>query len=1550
MRKTTIKAFSLLLTFVMILGLLPTAALAANGTLTGEGTAQAPYLIDDAADLKAFRDLVNSSADNKTLCAKLTADIDLNNEPWTPFHPSSGYITEAYAGTFDGDGHTIKGLFINADSAYQGLFGTINGATIKNLVVQGSITSSKSYVGGIVGKVQQGSLVNCSFSGSVTTTTGYVGGIAGYTGNSQSQTAQINGCSNNGTISGVTAGGIVGYAKYTTITNCYNTKSISGTTRAGGIAGQLQNNCTVSNCYNIGAFNGSATASGICDFLYSTSKLENCYSITSLFGSGTGSTSNCEIFTSSEGLAEKLGSAFTTDTQGNIILAWQTSGGSVVTKPEISIAAANGTTLHVQTGGSNVNSTTLTASCANMGDEAPQVSWIWDKNSKAASCQISQNDPNALIVTADDGGVLEITASAVYQDESISKTIKITVIPHFTAVTIRNVTQPGAVAIGQTVEAVLHIQGGDAFVPEEFPELALTYQWYCSGAPIDGATASTYKISADCSEWSQLGVAIKCNGTLVHSYEDHYESIRSEAYGKLYSTAYDEGFTLPEKIKEERSLALPASWQKDVLASIQWSSTNPAVIAEDGTVHLPESGTASVTLTAKFTYEDAFANRSFTITVYSPEAAREEENNTLAQLESDLGKLYTMHPVYGQDSNVLDMLNAKLAGKNITTAIKNIEEVYGGAEIAADGSITYFYADPNAAPATRFGSYRVTFSFSRDGVSTERTIPIVIYWDADRVKAAMQEEILAFVTDASISDGDSGAVTENLTLPKVIDNKQWTQISWSSSNENVIAISSENQTTADTLFAPYIGIVKPGEQPQQVTLTATFTFQLTNDITGSEEPIVLYKTFSLTVAPMNDEQASAIRRALMEKLDAGFLAKGLTDAVTNTPLAYDELTGQYIAKNDIQLPTTHDFGVDGKYYPITITSSNPDVIVAPDVRNAARVTVLRPAVGQDDAFATITVTLTDKDTSVTASKTFTIHVSALTSEEVAAEKALMEQVKANFFEGIKGRNSDPNEILTDLSPFQEVYADDEGNLVWIRDISEMKGSGIVPTPIKGWEEEEAYRLFRSSNPAVVAHETLTVTRQANPKEVTITSYLSSETLGRYGELYARDPVTYAQYEDLADLYYQPVTAQTISAFSLRTARTAAQGAKLTVRGTSNPDDSVAIVEPLNNISFTLYGVTNEVWIETVTLDNLDETSSAYDVLRSVLSSNDYTFTRERGSYISSITKPDGTKLTEKSMGDKSGWLYQVNGKHPEVYMGACGLHSGDSIVVYFTEDASKDDPNWGNWPSSGSTVQKPQETATVTKNESDGTYTITLPADAEGPQIVTIPDVQDGQLAVILRADGSEEVIKKAIVDAGRMKLMIGENVTIKIVDYHNSFRDVADSAWYASAVDFVAGHELFHGVDGNRFAPHDSLTRGMLVKVLYQLESPLTTPDSIAFPDVPSNAWYAPGAAWAAQSGIVKGYDNGNFGPNDPATREQLAVMLFGYAKYLGLSTGGRDSLNSFQDSSEVSSWARDAVAWAVDSGIISGKDNNRLDPSGIASRAEAAEMFRQFVSLIVK
>jgi len=1567
----------------MTLGLLPGAAWAKGNELAGSGTADAPYLLANAEDLKAFRDLVNAE-DSSSLCARLTADIDLGNEEWEPFNSKSGYVTTAYAGVFDGDGHTIRGLSINATTANQGLFSVINGATVKNLNVKGNVTSTKGYVGGIVGKIQQGNVENCSFSGTVTTdvtgSNGYVGGIAGYAGNTatKTQTASISGCVNTDRITGGVAGGIVGYAVYTEIESCYNTGAINGTSRAGGIAGQLQNNCTATHCYNIGTVSGSTTAGGICDFLYSSSKLSDCYSKDVISGAGGGTVEDCGALGDASALLGNLGGAFAADSNningGLPILSWQAAGGNLPPAPSttasaITIVSPQGSTLWAQAGDNHLTELTLKAECRNMDEETPKLAWSIDEET-AATGQTAENDQTAYKVTANQGGMATITVAAVYQGNIYTDQYTITVIPYFTTAGIKNIEDAYSdnIAVGQTVKAVQYVQGGGVFDGAAYPGLELKYRWYRGTEPVTAAAAEdTYLISDEFGEWDRLGVEISCNGQVIHDYRDQQATVRSADYGVLYPIANDEAFFTGLRDVKTDNVTLPKEHTVNgVTAEIVWGKLEGSDFTaySDGELQAllvrPQEGTKEVPLAAQFTYKDAFINRTVTFTLWSDEELGKEPVQpevSLQEAVTALGADYRLYPVWGQDSNVNELLQAALAAKgcaDVQVTVEQVEEIYGGAGIGEDGTITYFYADPNTPPAIRMGSYKVTFTLSKGAETLEyEDVPVILYWDVSKVKEVMTAEILDNVgIDTTVP------VTKDFALPKVVDDKKWTLISWNSSDDAVIAISEENQGTADTLFAPYVAKVKQGDTDKTVMLTATFTFQFTNDVTGQEQPIAMIKVFNINVPALDGTEQERIQRELQEKLEQGFAAKGLTDAVTGENLVAEN--DIYTVDNDIQFPTTRDFGVDGKMYPVRITSSNEAVLKAPDVNNAARVEVYRPSVGERDAEAVVTVTMRDKNTNITASKEFSIRIKALTQTEIDAELALMEKVKANYFEGIKGENATKDNVRTDLIPFQEVYERD-GQLVWVRDSKERVGYGIVPTPIEGWEEWELWRLFKSSNANVISHENLLVDRQKEAKAVTITSYLSSETLGRYGQLYREHPEQYPQYAQLADLYYQEVTTDTVAQPAQRQARMAkAASNTMIVRGTRDPESAVPVEEKLK-VAFALTGLDGETWILT-TFSDLEENLTVYDLFEQALTEQGYTWERQKGTYVVSITAPDGETLSELDFGKRSGWMYRVNGVLQDVYMGACPLHNGDKVQVFYTKDASADDPNW-DWPfedSTGATagggttntaVNNKVEALQIVQNEEKGTYTITLPTgEQKESQLVTFPAGKAGQLVVIVYPDGTEKVVKKAVTENGQTKLLLDTNATVKLVDYANNYSDVADGAWYNSAVDFVTGRKLFSGVSDTAFAPDVVFSRAMAATVLYRLAEPDAEALDNPFHDVAKDAWYAQSVAWAANVGVVGGYGNETFGPEDSVTREQFVAMLYRFAKSENSNLENHGSLQQFADEDTVSDWAKETMTWAVDAGIINGLSDKTLNPSGTTTRAQAAVMLQRFVEFMVQ
>ncbi len=1438
------KILSTVMSLVLLLSLVPSVIFAE--ALQGDGSQENPYRIATAADLEAFRDLVNST-DACGAYAELEEDIQLSGD-WTPIGTQTT-VSKQYKGVFDGKNHEISGVNINKAATNQGLFGAINGAVIQNVRVSGTINCGTSnYIGGIVGKMQAGTIQNCSFSGSVTG--GYTGGIVG---NFNAASCTISNCANTASVTGTYAGGILGYStKKETIENCYNTGAVKGSSRSSGIAGQLSSG-KITNCYSIGEITGNGNIGGI--YCFSSAAITNCYYTSpETQNKGYGSASGEEKIDSPDGLKDKLGNAFIEDenniNNGYPILAWQT-GGVVEKDPRIEISGD--AALEMVNSGAQP-STVLSVTYKDM-DDTPAVEWTVREGAELVTAE-APTDPDAnnsqLVVTAKHAGTVVIVATA----GEYSAEFTISVIPCITTISYNDNLLHGEEFVpGDTVFANVNTTDGE-YDYEHYAKLK--YQWRsCKDTihyeNIPGATDRTYTIGADYADsWIDCVVS-----TPKKDYSNYYLTVLSEEYANLI---YDrKQLSLDESaIKENTTLTLPAKGEKGT--DITWTSSNPAVInPETGAVILPESGIAEVELKATLTYKNESRVRTFTISVYSQAAVEEERNNKQKKLEDAVNALgggyYKLYPVYGTNQNVLDMVKADLQEKStekIGVTLKTVNEIYGGAAIAENGDITYYYRNPNETAVTNFAQYQVVFEFTLDDAVYDLNVPVMLYWDRAKVQSAMKQEILDQVT---LNETE---ITENLELPKVVDNKKWTQISWNSSNTNALSISSENQQTADTLFNPYVGVVRRGMQDEKVTLTATFTFMLTNDVTGNEEPITMTKVFNVTVKAMDREAAEKIQKELADKLDQGFAATGgLRDAATGELLT--EQDGAYVASYDIKLPTTKDFGVDGKYYPVSITSSDEDVLVSPDVNNAARVQVIRPAVGKQSATAELTVSISDKNANVSASKSFDIIVTALTEEEITTEKELMEKVLASYFDGIKGSNATANNISHDLSPFTEVY-EKGGALVWARSNKEMTGHGIVPTALNGWEELEAWRLFKSTNPAAITHENLLVTLQNNAKAVTISSALSSETLGIYGKLYQQDPVKYADYKELSDLYYREVSADVI------------------VRGLSSKGNSLTPVTETVNVTFSLQG-SDGTWIASTKYENQPETATAFDVFKQALKENGYTY-KAKGSYVQSITTPDGDTLAEFDEGQYSGWMYRVNGKLPNMAMSGYGLKDGDTIKVFYSKNGLEE--------SGYSDDTKKDNNKNNSSNGNGGTVA--------APTQPTQPDSSAP------------------------------------------AFGDIQNH-WAKSNIEAVNRRGLMKGVSENEFAPDQSLTRGMFVTILYRIEDEPSV-SGLNFTDVQEDAWYAKAVAWANENGIVLGISDHEFAPNSVITREQMAVILYRYAQFKqeDVSVGENTNILSYTDVESASKYAISALQWAVGSGILAGKSAQTLNPADTATRAETA------------
>ena len=671
-------------------------------------------------------------------------------------------------------------------------------------------------------------------------------------------------------------------------------------------------------------------------------------------------------------------------------------------------------------------------------------------------------------------------------------------------------------------------------------------------------------------------------------------------------------------IRTTGSLALPESGDGWIASY----SSDSALFSGGSIVALPDTGTQELTITAAVTKDGAVKTRDYKLTVYSAEAADTEAalNKAAAALPSNL------RPKYGTDTNVLDMLKALIGESDVELAMK--EAVQSGdkkSAIAADGTIDYYFSDSMSGGP---GYANFTVVLSLNGQRAEKDLRATIPWNTDKVRTVLELAAGRVIVPAEVTDileltkypFKEGKTPDDGYSYSTLDT--WCTVTWTSADSSVIKIGSAPYYP---YYSPYKTTVIPGKLDQDVTLTATL-------VCNSVDGVSVTKEF--TVCVKGDPDAQDITELLQAKLDAGLKDPGLTDDVTG-----EKIDPENVTSSGIQFPTTRDFKIDGKYYPVTIRSSNPDVIKTFDVNNAARVEVLRPMPGEDPVKVTVTVTITEKATGKFASRDIELTVQPLVNEEIDRELELMELVKAHYFDGIRNANTSPDDIQTDLHAFQEAYLNDDGELVWVYNYKDVTGKGIAPIEMDGWQAAEQWRLFKSSNPKVITHENLLVTRDKEHKLVTITSWLSSERFAELAKKYPDD-------KRLSQLVDQPVSVQ------------------LQVTGTDPTSDKP--IEDLYTVYFTLSDNGSE-WFS-CKLDKLPEGTSALDVLHKALASHGYS--ASGSTYISAISGPNGT-LKEKDRGPNSGWMYSVNGSIASVTMNQYFVSDGDSIEMFYTDDYTK---------------------------------------------------------------------------------------------------------------------------------------------------------------------------------------------------------------------------------------------------------------------------------------
>lgn len=355
-------------------------------------------------------------------------------------------------------------------------------------------------------------------------------------------------------------------------------------------------------------------------------------------------------------------------------------------------------------------------------------------------------------------------------------------------------------------------------------------------------------------------------------------------------------------------------------------------------------------------------------------------------------------------------------------------------------------------------------------------------------------------------------------------------------------------------------------------------------------------------------------------------------------------------------------------------------------------------------------------------------------------------------------------------------------------------------------------------------------------------------------------------------------------------------------------------------------------------------------------------------YVEAIKAPSvlgGYWLGEFDNGKNSGWMYTLNGKHPSLGLKEQKLKDGDVIIWHYVNDYAHEVSDWfddASHPSLGDGTyydgwlnapnMSPEQYVRgnmdkIVRIIGKGTVEPELKYADLGKKITFTFLPEAGQHVSDVIVDG----VSVGAVESYECKhLSFDTRITVVFAgDKTHAFADVPTDAWYAEAVGYAADRGLMNGVSVELFDPDGTLSRAMLAAILYRMAGQPAVSSINPFTDVKSGQWYTDAIVWAAETGVVTGYGNGVFGINDPVTREQIAVMLRRFAALNGVSTESKDTLTGFADVSSVSAWAEDAMAWAVENGLIQG-NGNLLNPTGTAARNQIAVILMRYCEKIAK
>lgn len=1185
-------------------------------TKTAPKTENGVYQIGTAAELAWFADAVNGG--QTTISGKLTANINLNGKTWTAI----GTDSNKFAGTLDGDSHTVSGLAGTGGLVY---YLSANG-TVKSLCVDCAIDGT-SNVGGIADK-SEGRIENCLVSGYIKGGNDTIFGVGGIVGHGVAGNV-ISGCVSTADIlfkysryavqNG--AGGIVGYT-YGTVENCYfagnvhtNAKSVSAG-GFGGLVGCARSNAVMKDCYTVGAVTGPESSFGaVVGKVNSGAAITNCAYLDTVApqaaadGTTSGMTARTADYMRTPEFAADVGMHLDSGNSngGFPVLPWQ--GGTPVDNADLKAAADAASALQLR--GMSAADAAKKAKADWYAETVLGLYELTDGNyNKADLCEKYGIEEPGEAVTDLHDYFLNALQKHFYKELGLDA---------------ENADLLKADATGVYQLRGLTPVSSD---PEEEEETAQTYTGFLTlpasvTVPVEGSGEKTVSLT-----WT-------ADNALVNT-----------ATGALTAPAAD-----------KVTVTLTATLQSGAATKVKtftlclWSEkAEKAQTLEDIAAEFTRKNTAVQPLEGVGLYDETNITQAF--------------RRLLAeQGYADVADKAEITYVNG---------SAKANGFD-DTKVKYI---------ADNGNITYFTGDGTARQTVQYTGLKFNITYA--GVTKEITLRATVGRSADAVQKLLESAAGSLNWELIRGENTNGAtqsevagwtlytvndrITSNLTLPSGIAGRYDVKVQWGTRNTEWLYITNgTNGTGVGTVnrpLQPADGTPLP-EKAGKFRLIARVTYDAFDDytlahITG-DNGVEVYADvfFDATVAPFDSSVTSEMQNALAEKYQG--LLRDFVDKTKPVDLT--------AVSDDMQMPRPallEEKGIMSDSYnqKVTMVSLTPDVLDF----YGYHARVYRPLPGEKPVEAKYVVTITTRSSGLLlARQEFSFTIQPFTPQELDGAAAFMTEAltEAVYWNGISNGNTDKDNITGDLKPFVEIHKEQDGTLTYVYGAVNMDFSGIKADDIPGWYASEKYRTFYSSRPTVIEHELLRVHPAEYNAKVTVNSVLSYSKYAQYWEKFGINGTEESKerYKDFAQFYKQPIHID------------------LTVIGEKNaadPNENQTLtakvkVDGYDKNGHTFTGISGFTFT-----GKANEDPTAWDAVKACLDSAKYTYTGS-GAYIKSITDAAGHTLKEKGDGKSSGWMFGIavkggNETLPKTTLDNTYLKDGDTLRLFFTDTYIPLDP------------------------------------------------------------------------------------------------------------------------------------------------------------------------------------------------------------------------------------------------------------------------------------